>query len=112
MASEPSLWWKYAGRAAARETARISRRQVRLADIGKRHPTRVRYQALYASTHAGQPSFLEPKRRWWQRPKVKHADEAAKRQLAELDDQLSAEDIAYYRWRCTLICLFYIPLLS
>ena len=73
--------------------------QVPLQDLHLRRQRRLAYQALYAKAHTSCPTFVHPRRRWWQgrgrgSPHMSHREAA---HLADLEERLSLSDVAHFR---------------
>ena len=74
--------------------------QVPLQDLHLRRQRRLAYQALYAKAHTSCPTFVHPRRRWWQgrgrgSPHMSHREAA---HLADLEERLSLSDVAHFAW--------------
>lgn len=93
-----ALWWQHAGRAIAAGTRLLSRREVPLSKLEQRRTARLEYQALYAAMHLDSPYFKEPGRQWWQFSQIKSNDEQDKKRLAALEDSLTLEELAHFRF--------------
>jgi hypothetical protein len=98
VAGNEARWWQHAGNALAAKAAQIVRREVPISHMAQRRASRSEYQPLYAAKHAKNTNYQEPGRRWWQLKRTKPLDEEAQRRLQALEDSLSLEELAHFRF--------------
>ena len=65
--------------------------------IARRRAHRMKYTELYKAVHAGQDSYLEPARRWYQQGRRRKADGSVLQALQLMEERLSLEEIAHFR---------------